>query len=129
MTDIELIESFENCTLSNKSFHHEEHIRVAFLYLSRYPALQALQRFSQSLIRFANAHGKTTLYHETVTWAYILIIRERMVRAARPQTWPEFMAGNQDLFNRERNILEKYYRQETLASDLAKNTFLFPDKL
>jgi len=81
MTDEELITGFENCTLPNESFHHADHVRVAFLYHSRYPALEALQRFSTSLTRFATAHGKPHLYHETVTWAFLLLIRERMARA------------------------------------------------
>jgi hypothetical protein len=127
MSDDELIAGFENCTLSNTEFHHEEHIRVAFLYLSRYPALEALERFCTSLKRFAEAHGKTKLYHETVTWAYILIIRERMARADCVQTWTEFRLSNQELFGRGCDILKKYYRAETLQSELAKKAFLLPD--
>jgi hypothetical protein len=128
VTDHELVERFEDCTLPLECFHHEEHVRVAFLYLCRYPVLDALERFSGSLRRFAARHGKGGLCHETITWAYILLIRERMARAERKQTWPEFRANNTDLFDRETNILKKYYREETLASDLAKSTFLLPDK-
>jgi hypothetical protein len=129
MTDNELLSGFEGCTLANEAFHHEEHVRVAFLYLSRYPTLQALERFSSALRRFAEAHGKTTLYHETVTWAYILLIRERMARTEYPQTWPDFRAANPDLLDRKRDILKRYYRPETLQSELAKQTFLLPDRL
>jgi hypothetical protein len=128
MTDDELLAGFENCTLANEAFHHEEHVRVAFLYLSRYSPLQALERFSSALMRFAAAHGKSTSYNETVTWAYILLIRDRLARAGRPQSWPEFHAGNADLFDRKRDILTKYYQTETLQSELAKRTFLFPDR-
>lgn len=128
MTDEELLAGFEGCTLPNEAFHHEEHVRVAFLYLSRYPALEALQRFSSALTRFATAHGKTTLYNETVTWAYILLIRERLARAPENQSWPEFRAENADLLDWKRNILMRYYQPETLKSDLAKRTFLFPDR-
>lgn len=129
MTDNELLSGFEDCTLANEAFHHEDHVRVAFLYLSHLSPLQALERFSSALRRFAQAHGKTTLYHETVTWAYILLIRERMARAGVPQTWPEFQAGNADLLDRKRDVLKMYYRPETLKSELAKQTFLFPDRL
>jgi hypothetical protein len=128
MTDDELLAGFENCTLANEVFHHKEHVRVAFLYLQRYSALAALEHFSTALARFAAAHGKTTLYNETVTWAYILLIRERIARAGRMQSWPEFRAGNADLFDRKQNILKKYYQAETLQSELAKRTFLFPDR-
>jgi hypothetical protein len=129
MTDEELIAGFENCTLPNESFHHADHVRVAFLYLSRYPALEALQHFSASLTRFAAAHGKPHLYHETVTWAFLLLIRERMARAGCAQTWIQFAAGNSDLLEWKNHVLKKYYREETLQSDFAKRTFIFPDKI
>ena len=51
MTDNELLERFETCTLPNSAFHHEDHVKVAFLYLCKYPVLEALARFSTSLAR------------------------------------------------------------------------------
>ena len=128
MTDDELVAGFEDCSLPNEVFHHEEHVRVAFVYSSRYPTLEAIERFSVALKRFATAHGKTSLYNETITWAYILLIRERLARAGRAQSWPEFRAGNLDLLDWRQNILKKYYQPETLQSELAKRTFLFPDR-
>jgi hypothetical protein len=128
MNDDEFIASFEDCSLAIGSFHHADHVRVAFLYLCRYPALEALQRFSTSLIRFATAHGKPGLYHETITWAFLLLIRERIARARLPQTWTEFAASNGDLLSWKDNVLKKYYCDETLSSDLARSIFLFPDR-
>ena len=88
----------------------------------------ALRRFSDSLARFAAAHGKTGLYNETITWAYLLIIRERLARKGGHQTWTEFAAANEDLLSWKDSVLKKYYREETLTSDLAKKTFVLPDK-
>jgi hypothetical protein len=103
-------------------------VRVAFLYLQRYSALDALEQFANSLKRFAARQGKADRYHETITWAYLLLIRERMARAEGDETWTEFLANNADVFDRERDILKKYYREETLASGLAKSTFVMPDR-
>ena len=127
MTDEQLLSGFENCTLPNESFHHADHVHVAFLYLCRYPALEALQHFSTSLGRFASAHGKPHLYNETVTWAFLFLIRERMARAGGQQSWSEFAAENPDLLSWKNHILKRYYREETLKSELAKRMFLFPD--
>jgi hypothetical protein len=129
MTDDQFIANFENGSLPNQSFHHADHVRMAFLYLSRYPALEALQRFAASLVRFAAAHGKPQLYNETITWAFLFLIRERMARAGHQQSWLQFSASNSDLLEWKDNILKKYYRAETLTSNLAKGTFLFPDKI
>lgn len=129
MSDDEFVAAFEDCTLPLESFRHADHVRMAFLYLGRYPLLEAIREFSASLVKFAVAHGKTNLYNETITWAYLLLIRERLARAGGPQTWAEFSAGNADLLDWSNNILRKYYRDETLTSGLAKTTFVFPDRI
>jgi len=127
MTDQELIEQFEDGTLPNEGFHHREHVRTAFLYLTKYPILEALQIFSRTLRRFAEARGKPQLYHQTITWAYIFLIQERMARAGREQNWEEFARDNPDLLVWKDGILTRFYRSETLASDLARTVFLLPD--
>ena len=128
MTDSELMEQFESGTIPDAGFHHREHVRVAFLYLSEYSVLEALQAFSKALQRFVAARGKPQLYHETITWAYMLLIRERMARAGTRQTWDEFARNNADLLTWENGLLNRYYREETLRSDLARATFIFPDR-
>src|ERR1700740_1844637 len=124
----ELLRQFEDCSLPLDRFRHRVHIQIAFLYLRKYPALDVLRRFPEALKRYADAHGKTGLYHETITWAYILLIQERMQRAPQVQTWEEFAATNEDLLTWSGTILKQYYRNETLSSDLARKIFLFPDK-
>jgi hypothetical protein len=68
------------------------------------------------------------LYHETITLAYLLLIRERMARAGRDQIWEEFAAHNRDLLIWEGGVLGTLCRQETLDSDLARHTFVLPDR-
>lgn len=127
MIEKEWMEQFEKATLSNGSFHHADHVKMAFLYLHRYPPIEALGLFSSALNRFATANGKPELYNETITWAFLLLIRERMARASGEQDWAEFSTANADLLNWDDSILKKYYRPETLSSALAKRVFLFPD--
>jgi len=127
MTGDELIEQFENGVILAASFHHVDHVRLAFEYLRRYSALEALQRFSVALQRFAEAQGNVQLYHETITWAYLLLIRERIARAGGKANWPEFVARNADLLIWKGGVLTTLYRRETLDSDLARHTFVLPD--
>jgi hypothetical protein len=123
MTDEELLEQFESALLPGDRFHHAEHVRVAFLYLRRYPLLEALHKFSDSLRRFAVANGKPDRYHETITWAYMFVVHERM----QQETWEMFSRSNADLLDWRNSILKKYYREETLASEKAKRQFVMPD--
>jgi hypothetical protein len=129
LNDDEFVARFEDATLPNESFHHTDHVRMAFLYLRRYPALEAVKRFSASLARFAGAKGKPGLFNETVTWAFLFLIRERMARSGGNHTWEEFAAENADLLSWENNVLRRYYREATLKSDLARSTFVMPDKI
>ena len=124
---IDLIRCFEADLVPENSFHHADHVRLAFAYLSEYPVLQALERFCASLKRFADARGKSQLYHETITHAYFFLIQERMARSSAAD-WEQFASDNADLLIWKNGILSRYYHQATLQSDLARRVFLFPDK-
>ncbi len=127
MTNQEFIQRFESDTLPGDSFHHGDHVRLAFAYLSECPVLQALERFADGLKRYAGARGKSELYHETITYAYFFLIRERMMRDA-PYEWDEFSGRNPDLLVWKGGLLSRYYTEETLQSDLARGIFLMPDR-
>ena len=126
MSNSIVIQQFENDSLPGE-FHHADHVRLAFAYLSELPVLEALQRFAAALRRFAAARGKATLYHETITHAYFFLIRERMERAGDAD-WDDFAAKNPDLFEWKPGILGRYYHESTLQSELARSVFVFPDK-
>ena len=127
MSNEELIHKFESDLVPEDSFHHADHVRLAFAYLSEYPALQALDKFSTALKRYAAARGKAQRYHETITHAYFFLIRERM--AGFPAAdWDEFSRRNADLLTWKDGILTRFYQEATLKSDLARTVFVFPDK-
>src|SRR4028118_2362652 len=129
LDDEDLLRRFEDATLPAASFHHREHVRVAWLYLLREQPITALDRFAAGLKRFAAANGHAGLYHETITWAYLLLIRERMEREGAGPTWEEFAKRNPDLLGWKPSILDRYYRPETLGSDLARRVFVMPDRV
>ena len=127
MTERELIERFESFAVPNEGFHHRDHVHVVWAYLRTMPVVDALSRFSSSLKGFAAHHGKTMLYHETITWAYVALIHERMEQ--RPGLgWDDFCRLNPDLLTWKPSILDRYYQPETLASDLARRVFILPDR-
>jgi hypothetical protein len=127
MSNEELILKFESDLVPEDSFHHADHVRLAFAYLSQYPALQALDKFACALQRYAAARGKAQRYHETITHAYFFLIRERMARFPAAD-WDEFSSRNADLLTWKDGILDQYYDEATLKSELARTVFVFPDK-
>jgi hypothetical protein len=128
MRDDDFIAQLEACTLPEDSFHHADHLRTAWLYLLRFPAMEAIAKFSEALRRYTAFLGKPGRYHETITWAYLLLLNERMRHSELATSWEQFTAANSDLFDWKNSILLKYYRPETLRSDLARRVFLMPDR-
>jgi len=127
MTELEFFTQFENGTLKAEIFDHQAHVKIAWIYLQKYELPEALRNFSETLKRFAKINGATGLYHETITFAFLVLIQERIQSAENKQSWEEFVETNSELFDWKNNILKKYYREETLKSVFAKKNFVFPD--
>lgn len=127
MSNQEVILHFERGEISPELFHHADHVRLAFAYLSEYPTLTALDKFACALRQFATRAGKPEKYNETITYACLFLIRERIASCAAAN-WDEFAQRNPDLLVWKDGILNRYYQPETLVSEFARNVFVLPDK-
>jgi hypothetical protein len=123
-----LIEAFEAGRVDNGSFHHRDHVRMAWTYLRELSFPSGAQRFIDALQRFAQANGKPQLYHATITWAYLVTIHDRMQRNGAGD-WESFAAANADLLTWKPSIIDALYRPETIASEHAKRVFVLPNRL
>jgi hypothetical protein len=121
-----LVASFESGTLDPAAFHHEDHIRLAWAHLKRYPLPVAIQRVSAGLRLLARRAGKPGRYHETITWAFLVLINERMELGGRELAWEAFERRNADLFHWSPSVLAAYYPADLLGSDLARRVFVLP---
>lgn len=98
------------------------------MFVKRDGVARAMTTFSDALKRFAIAKGQPNLYHETITFAYVLLIGERLAR--RPvDTWTAFAAANPDLLTWKPGVLDRYYTDTLLWSDLARAAFVMPDRI
>jgi hypothetical protein len=127
LSEEELIRQFEACTLPPSAFPHREHVRLAWAYLRRESLASAIAKFCGGLKAFAASIDKAGLYHETVSWAFMLIIQDRIARNGS-DSWEEFAAANEDLLQSGRQLLERYYLPVTLDSPLARASFIWPDR-
>ncbi len=127
LDDAELVAAFEALAVKPQDFRHREHVRLGFALLARERDLaRAAVAFRALLKRFADAVGATGKYHETITWAYLAIIAERM--QARPYASSrELLADHPDLLDHRGGALARHYDLgELLASPLARTTFVLP---
>jgi len=125
--DLAFARNFERCRIAADAFHHEDHVRLAWICLRQAPLAEAAPRFIRLLKAFAAHHGADRLYHETITWAYLLLIQDRLTEMPLRHDWADFAERNADLLAYRPSILPRYYRDETLASARARRGFVMPD--
>ncbi len=129
LSDHALIEGVESATLPAGSFGHREHVRLAWLYLRRKPLLGALASVSRAIRGFAEHHGAPDKYHATITWAYGLVIFERLRDAPPGESFDAFVARNPDLLQHEPSVLDAWYSPEILAGESARGHLAVPDRV
>ena len=106
------------------SLNHREHVMIAWHYARTRPAPQALVELARGIQELAVALGKEGLYHETLTWAWFSLIRERLESVGLDATWEEFADASPDILSG--TALDALYDRATLDSPLAKRVFLLP---
>ena len=123
--DVEFVTAFSECRL--KAIDHEEHVRLAWIILQRTPLLEAIHWLVDGFSKFAKAKGKPEVYHETITWAFTILINKCLERFGRDTDQEQFAFESPDLF-RGQMLLDDLYQACALKSSLARRTFVFPDR-
>jgi hypothetical protein len=120
------IERFEATDIDADRFDHEAHVYVAWLYVSEYELPEAIARFDGGLKRLVIKIGAAGKYHATLTWFFLLLIAER---AEEGEPWQAFRQQNADLITASKETLSRYYSDDYLFSERARERFVLPDKL
>jgi hypothetical protein len=126
LSDDELVAAFEDATLESDLFRHADHVRLAWIYLRRMPLLDAIGVYRNGLRRFAAANGAPERYHETITWAFMVLVNERLHGCADDVAWPEFAAANGDLLRWRGGAFFDSYEADVLGSETARRIFVLP---
>lgn len=129
MTDDEFAAAFEDLSLPPSAFRHADHVRLAWIYLRRMALPAAMQCYADRLRAFAAHAGKPGLYHETITYAFLMVINERVADGPDGETWDGFRARNPDLFAGVKGALGRWYSDERLASERSRAGFVMPDRV
>jgi hypothetical protein len=124
MIDAEFLAALERCTLPETEFTHAAHVRAAYLYLCDGSFGQAIDRMGATIRRYATALGKPDRYHDTITIAFLALIRERICERGDGGGWLGFAAANPDLLDRGR--LLRHYPSAQLQTPLARRVFVLP---
>ena len=129
MKDREFLEQFEICTLPYEEWTHRSHIKVGYLYVRDNPFEQAMQKMRDGIRAYnaANAQQVKIGYHETITRAFLHLIRARVphIEASDGLDADGFCEAHPDLL--DKRILSRFYSDALLRSADARSRFVPAD--
>ena len=111
MDDEQFLSGLEACTLPPEHFNHAGHLRLACLYLARYPLDEAIARTCSTIRAYATHLGAANKFHTTMTVALV-----RLLHAHGPAALADAHA-----------VLALHYSPALLAAPDARAAFVAPD--
>jgi hypothetical protein len=129
MDDDAFIQKFEASAWAPDQWRHREHIKIAYLYLRRYPFDEALQRIRAGIQALNAAHhvpeSPERGYHETTTQAWLRLVHVTLGVYGPCETADAFYDQNPQLS--QKKVLRLFYSPDRFGSLKAKNEFVEPD--
>ena len=125
MTDHEFLAAFMDCTLPNDRFHHRDHLRLAWLLVTRLGFEAGSAAVSEGIRRFAAANGHAAKYHETMTQFWVRVVAH--TSQARPDIadFDSFLEEFPTLL--DPSLPFRHWRRETMFSPAARAGWIEPD--
>jgi hypothetical protein len=129
MSDAEFLQRFELLTLPLEHWHHRDHLRVAYLYLTRHDFETAARKITAGIRAHNAAHGivdtPTSGYHETQTMLWLHLVAATLAQYGPGAGVDDFLAFHTQLSAQK--IHRLYYSRERFTSAEARASFVPPD--
>jgi len=123
----DLLDSFERGSLDPATFNHRQHLSLAWTYLQRDGFPDGAIDFRRHLKNYVAAVGAADKYHETLTWAYLVLLNEQLTLHSPPaETFDAMIQRRPDLLDHRRGAIARYYDKAQLDAPDARRVFLLP---
>ncbi|HEY6643110.1 hypothetical protein [Povalibacter sp.] len=121
------LSAFDAGTLPPALFTHRLHLAVGWSYLQRYGFPEGVVRFRERLRAYVAAVGAEAKYHETLTWAYMILMNEeRVLRSVAGESFDTMIARRPDLLDHRNGAITTVYARDELDSDAARRVLVLP---
>jgi hypothetical protein len=127
--DDKFLEAFETKALPLEEWHHQQHIKVAYLYLRKYRFEKAMEKMREGVKAFNAAKGIPEAlergYHETMTQAWLRLVYFTLCEYGPAESAEAFYEQSPQL--QQKKILRFFYTKDLFTSWQAKKEFVEPD--
>jgi hypothetical protein len=132
LTDVDdLAARFVAATIPREEWTHLAHLAVGTWHVHRFGPDEALARLRVGIRRLNDRHGtpnsSTSGYHETVTRAYVQLLKELLASCPAEMAVRERLAMVVSGPLADPNVLLKFYSRERLMSLLSRAEWVEPD--
>jgi len=117
---------FESCELAPELFSHEAHLRLAWIHISKYGTVKAIDNITKQIKVFATNLGSPQKYNHTVTIAAIKAVAHFMNKS-EANDFKGLMKEFPRLKDNFKELLFAHYSINIFTSELAKQEYLEPD--
>lgn len=130
MSDDEtLLTQFESTAWPVGEWHHRQHIKLAYLYLRKYPFEVATRRMREGLQAYNAAHHVPELldrgYHETMTQVWMRLVHLTLCEFGPSESADAFVDQHTQLLSKRAPLF--FYSRDRIMSLGAKMQFVAPD--
>jgi hypothetical protein len=127
LSEGELFLAFETLSLDPALFTHRRHLAFAWRYLQHYGFPDGAARFVEHLKRYVEHVGAAGKFHETITWAYLVLMNEEMtLRSAQGECFDAVAERRPDLLDHRNGALSRVYSRSQLDHPDARRVFMLP---
>jgi cell division protein ZapA (FtsZ GTPase activity inhibitor) len=126
LSDREFETQFEKAALDPALFTHEAHLRLAWVHLSNYGELQAIENITGQLRQYVNHLGAADKYNDTLTVAAIKAVKHFMDKQ-KTATFYDFITAHPSLKYNFKGLIGQHYGFDIFNSTQAKAAYIAPD--
>jgi hypothetical protein len=127
--DQSFVEAFEAQGFPLEKWHHREHIKIAYLYLLRFPFDEAVSRLRSGILALNARHQVPDAvdrgYHETMTQAWMRLVNCTLSEFGPAETADAFVDQHTQLLSKRALLF--FYSRDRIRSPEAKQKFVEPD--
>jgi len=126
LSDEELLRGFDGCRLAPGSFHHGDHVRLAWICVRKFGPLAAEEHLLQGIRKMAEGAGVPKKFSYTTTVAWVRLVAARQGQGERDERFEDWITKWPELL--EKSFLNEYYSAEKLEGSQARSEWLEPDR-
>ncbi|HEX6547365.1 MAG TPA: hypothetical protein VF134_01320 [Candidatus Dormibacteraeota bacterium] len=125
MTDDEFLRAFFACALKNSEFRHRDHLRLAWLVITRHGLGTAMDVIPRGIQRFAQSRGHAALYHQTMTVFWLRLVAHAVDNQPQIDRFEDFLEAYPLLL--DPGLPYKHWSRQAMFSDEARTGWKEPD--